>query len=126
MVVREAMTPVRAVVGPALTLRAAAELMAEMRVGAALVEDADMPSHGILSERDILLAVAAGLDPDSEIVRDHMSTSVVFAEPGWPLRQAADAMLRSHFRHLIVVERGNVCGVISMRDVVRRWSRAGD
>lgn len=94
-----------------------------MRVGAALVEDADMPGHGILSERDILLAVGEGLDPDTAIVRDHMSTGVVFAEPEWPLRKAADAMLRSHFRHLVVVEKGAVCGVISMRDIVRQWSR---
>jgi CBS domain-containing protein len=111
------------VIGPRHTLRQAARLMAGRGVGAAVVLDADRAGYGILTERDVLLALAADKDPDVEIAADHLTRDLVFADPEWSLDVAADAMLRGGFRHLVVTEGGVVTGVLSMRDVVRCWNQ---
>jgi CBS domain-containing protein len=119
------MTKVVLSVGPAHSLREAARLMSAQRVGAAVVVDQEHPGIGILTERDILDSVGAGQDPDSELVGNHRTTDVVFASPGWTLEDAAAAMSKGNFRHLIVIEDGEVTGLLSMRDIVRCWSRTG-
>src|SRR5580698_1834927 len=125
MNVRDGMTKVVLSVGPAHSLREAARLMSAQRVGAAVVVDQEHPGIGILTERDILDSVGAGQDPDSELVGNHRPTDVVFASPGWTLEDAAAAMSKGNFRHLIVIEDGEVTGLLSMRDIVRCWSRTG-
>jgi CBS domain-containing protein len=122
MNVRDGMTKVILSVGPAHTLREAARQMSAHRVGAAVVTDAEHPGIGILTERDILDSVGAGQDPDAELVADHRTDDVVFAAPGWTLEQAAAAMAAGGFRHLIVIEAGEVAGLLSMRDIVRCWA----
>ena len=124
MKVRDGMTKVVLSVGPAHTLREAARLMSAKRVGAAVVVDSTQPGIGILTERDILDSIAAGQDPDAEMVADHRTSDIVFASPEWTLEQAASAMTRGNFRHLIVVDSQGVTGLLSMRDIVRCWSRA--
>jgi CBS domain-containing protein len=123
--VREGMSSMVLSVGPGHTLRAAARLMAERRVGAAVVIDPDSHGPGIITERDILLAVGAGEDPDRELVADHLTAELVFAAPDWSLEEAAAAMVRGGFRHLIVIERGEIVGVLSVRDIVRCWTDDG-
>lgn len=125
MQVREGMSPMVLTVGPGHTLREAARLMAQRGVGAAVVMDPDGMGPGILTERDILLSVAAGQDPDAELVDAHLTRDVVFAEPSWSLEEAAAAMVRGGFRHLIVVERGETVGILSVRDIVRCWTDDG-
>jgi CBS domain-containing protein len=125
MNVRDGMTKVVLSVGPAHTLREAARLMSGQRVGAAVVVDPSHPVIGILTERDILDSVGAGQDPDAEIVADHRTSDVVFASPEWTLEQAAAAMSAGNFRHLIVIDGNDVAGLLSMRDIVRCWARAG-
>ena len=123
MKVRDGMTQVVLTVGPAHTLREASRMMSAHRVGAAVVFDHDHSGIGILTERDILDSVGAGQDPDTEVVADHRTEDVVFAAPDWTLDEAASAMVRGNFRHLIVVDGGEVIGLLSMRDIVRGWSR---
>jgi len=125
MNVRDGMTRVIVSVGPAHTLREAAQRMSAARVGAAVVIDPEQPGIGILTERDVLDSVAAGQNPDAEMVADHRTPDVVFAAADWTLEQAAAAMTRGNFRHLIVVEDNEVSGLLSMRDIVRCWSGAG-
>ena len=125
MNVRDGMSKVVLSVGPAHTLREAAKLMSAQRVGAAVVVDSEHPGIGILTERDILDSVGAGQDPDIELVADHRTPDVVFAAPQWTLEQAASAMTNGNFRHLIVVDGQDVAGLLSMRDIVRCWSKAG-
>jgi CBS domain-containing protein len=125
MQVREGMSPMVLTVGPGHTLRDAARLMSERGVGAAVVIDPDGHGPGILTERDLLMSVAAGQDPDMELVADHLTRDVVFADPGWSLEEAAAAMVRGGFRHLIVVERGETVGILSVRDIVRCWTDDG-
>jgi CBS domain-containing protein len=112
-------------IGPSHTLRAAARLMAERGVGAAVVMDPDSHGPGIITERDLLNALGADQDPDRELVADHLTREVVLAAPGWSLEEAAVAMVQGGFRHLLVVERGEMVGVLSVRDVVRCWTSDG-
>ena len=125
MVVRDAMTAVVLTVGPQHSLRVAAVAMCERRVGAAVVLDPDAPGPGVITERDILHSVGAGEDPDSERVADHLTVELTFASPDWSLEQAAATMVRGGFRHLVVVEHGDLAGMLSMRDIVRVWSGDG-
>ncbi len=125
MQVREGMSDVVVTIGPGHTLRDAARHMSERRVGAAVVFDPESPGPGILTERDVLDAVGAGQDPDTELVGDHLTSDVVYASPEWSLEEAALAMVRGSFRHLIVLDSGDVTGVLSVRDVVRCWTDDG-
>jgi CBS domain-containing protein len=125
MYVRNGMTDAIVTVGPSHTLREAARLMAQRNVGAAVVNDPDQPGPGILTERDILLSIGAGEDPDSETVGDHLSANLTFAAPDWSLERAAEAMVRGGFRHLVVVEDGETIGILSIRDIVRCWTEDG-
>jgi CBS domain-containing protein len=124
MLVRDAMSTVVLTIGPAHTLRQAAQLMSARRVGAAIVLDTDTGTCGlgILTERDVLNAVGAGLSPDQEPAHAHTTTDVVFAAPQWTLEEAATAMLRGGFRHLIVLEGRDPVGVVSVRDIIRCWA----
>ena len=108
-------------VGPSHTLRQVAQVLAARKIGSAVVHDTDGAGIGIITERDILRSVAAGEDPDVETARDHQTTDVVFATPAWTLTQAAEAMKRGGFRHLIVLDAGEVTGIISVRDIVKAW-----
>jgi CBS domain-containing protein len=125
MQVREAMSKVVLTVGPGHTLRQAATQMAKRNIGAAVVIDPDGLGPGILTERDILHSIGQGQDMDTERVGDHQSGDLMFATPDWSLEQAAVAMVRGRFRHLVVVEGGEPSGIISMRDVVRCWTDDG-
>ena len=124
MKVRDGMTALVLTIGPAHTLREAARLMSARRVGAAVVTDDQQAGVGILTERDILDSVGAGQDPDAEVAAGHRTVDVVFASPEWTLQQAAETMVRSGFRHLVVIEGGEVAGLLSMRDIVRVWAEA--
>lgn len=125
MRVREGMSETVLTVGPSHTLREAAALMSRRKVGAAVVIDPDAPGPGIVTERDVLHSIGAGEDPASERVADHLTSDLVFADPQWSLEEAATAMVRGSFRHLIVVERGEVTGVLSVRDIIRCWTEDG-
>jgi CBS domain-containing protein len=125
MEVRQGMSQVVLTVGPGHTLRDAAKHMTERGVGAAIVIDEEYPGPRIISERDILNSLGRGEDPDSERVADHMSDTVISAAPDWSLERAAMEMAKRHIRHLVIVERGELVGILSMRDIVRVWTSEG-
>ncbi len=125
MLVSEGMSREILTVGPHHTLREAAKAMCDRRVGAAVVLDPEAQGPGVITERDILIAVGEGQDPDRERVAEHLTARLTFASPDWSLEQAAATMVRGGFRHLVVVERGDLTGVLSMRDIVRVWSGDG-
>ena len=121
MKVRDAMTENVLTITPGRTLRDAARFMAEHNVGAAVIMDPEQPGPGIVTERDLVRSLGAGQDPDSEIVGDHLTSRATFADGDWGLEEAADAMARGGFRHLVVVSNGEVEGIISMRDIIHVW-----
>jgi CBS domain-containing protein len=123
MLVRDGMSTEVLAIGPEHTLREACRHMAARRVGAAVVIDPDSEGIGILTERDVLRALGEGQDPDQERVHQHLTSELVFATPTWTLEQAAEAMVRGRFRHLVVLDSGEVAGILSVRDIVRCWSR---
>ena len=125
MQVRQGMTRVVLTVGPGHTLRDVSAAMCRRKVGAAVVLDPDAPGPGVITERDVLLSVGAGEDPDTELVADHLTSNLTFATPEWSLERAAAAMVRGGFRHLVVVEGGELAGILSMRDIVRCWTGDG-
>jgi len=125
MHVREGMTETVLTIGPRHTLREAAAAMYRRNVGAAVVLDPEAPGPGVITERDILKAIGSGRDPDQELVSDHLTSNLTFAAPDWSLEQAAAAMVRGRFRHLVVVDGGELAGILSMRDIVRVWTGDG-
>jgi CBS domain-containing protein len=125
MQVRDGMSSVVLTVGPGHTLRQAAASMARRGVGAAVVVDPEASGIGILTERDILISLGQGQDTDSELVADHLTSDLVFAAPDWSLEQAAVAMVRGGFRHLVVIDNGEASGILSVRDIVRCWTDDG-
>ena len=124
MLVRDAMSTVVLTIGPAHTLRQAAALMSTRRVGAAVVLDPDGTGIGILTERDVLNSLGLGQDPDAERAHAHTTTDVVFATPSWTLEEAAGAMTRGGFRHLVVLDGDEPVGIVSVRDIIRCWAPA--
>ena len=123
MLVRDVMTSAVLTVGPTHTIRQVAQAMRERHVGAAVVLDPDVDGPGILTERDVLEAVAGGQDLDREVAADHLTPDAVVGLPDWDLDKAAAAMVAGGFRHLVICDGSEVVGVLSVRDIVRVWSQ---
>jgi CBS domain-containing protein len=104
-------------VRPGQALRDAARLMNDHGVGSAVVMEGDQLA-GILTERDVLRAIAAGADPDKASVEEFMTRDVVTAAPNWDVAVAASEMTERRFRHLVVQEEAQVLGVLSVRDLL--------
>jgi signal-transduction protein with cAMP-binding, CBS, and nucleotidyltransferase domain len=125
MQVKDGMSEITLTVGTSHTLREAAQKMVEKGTGAALVFDDELPTPSVVTERDLLISIARGQDPDSERVGDHMSEGVLTAAPDWSLERAASEMSRRGVRHLVVFDAAEPIGVLSMRDIVRCWTSDG-
>jgi signal-transduction protein with cAMP-binding, CBS, and nucleotidyltransferase domain len=125
MRVRDGMSETVLTIGPSHTLREAAEVMCRRNVGAAVVLDPDAPGPSVITERDILQAVAGGEDPNRELVSNHLTSNLILAAPDWSLERAAATMVRGRFRHLVVYEGGQLAGILSMRDIMRCWIQDG-
>jgi CBS domain-containing protein len=104
-------------VAPDATLRQAAESMMSNEVGSVAVE-VDGALEGILTERDMLRAVAEGADLDVDLVSSWMTEYPDSFDPEMAIEEAAEWMLATGFRHLPVVDGGAVVGVISIKDVL--------
>jgi CBS domain-containing protein len=115
--VRDVASSAVVTVGPEQTLRDAARIMAKHHVGSAVVQDAEM-LVGILTERDVLTAVAAGADPDGTPIQEVMTPDVVTVGPEWDLVEAAAEMARHSIRHLVVYQGSQLLGILSVRDVL--------
>ena len=88
--------------------------------------DNDGQGPGIVTERDLLRSSGAGQDFDTELVRDHLSSNLIYAHVDWPLERAAAEMTKKAVRHVIVLDdRSEVLGILSMRDIVRSWTTDG-
>ena len=116
--VREIMSSSLITVDAESTVAQAATVMAEKRVGSALVMDGDALT-GIFTERDIVRALAADFDAAGHEVSDWMTAQPATVEPGVSVREALDRMLAGGYRHLPVVEKGATVGMVSIRDLSR-------
>ena len=104
-------------VDPTAQVTEVAKRMVAKDVGAVLVFD-EGAICGILTERDVLRAVADGLD-DATLVRDRMTANPETLDADDTTEHAAVLMIHGGFRHLPVVEQGEVVGVLSIRDLMR-------
>ena len=107
-------------VQPHRTLSEAAALLAEKGIGALVVSDAGSSVLGILSERDIIRAVARGGAAALEApVSRHMTGRVVSCTRGTAIEEIMELMTDGRFRHVPVVEDGHLVGLVSIGDVVK-------
>jgi CBS domain-containing protein len=116
-VVRKHMSRNLLSVEPGETITQVAQRMVERNVGAVLVLDAGRPV-GIMTERDLMRAVARGLHGDA-VVAEYMTTDPETIEPDDTTQHAAVLMIHGGFRHLPVVEGDDVVGILSIRDLMR-------
>ena len=107
-------------VAPEDTVGEAAQKMVDRGIGSAVVSDFGR-LIGILTERDLLRAVAARTHSSEARVREWMTADPVTASPDMQAAEAAEIMLEKGFRHLPVVEGERAVGIVSVRDVLR-WS----
>jgi CBS domain-containing protein len=98
------------------SLRSAAERMWRQQTGSLLITENGRLT-GIITERDVLRAVALGADPDRSSVDEVMTSQPFTVPPDMPLQEAAREMAVRWIRHLPVVAEGRLLGVVSMRDV---------
>ena len=99
------------------SVRQAARRMQEHVIGSVVVTDGDRLA-GILTERDVLHAVAEDRDLDQTRAGDLMSTELVTAGPNWDVVVAASVMTSNRIRHLVVKNNEQLLGVLSLRDVL--------
>jgi CBS domain-containing protein len=122
--VRDVMTEATVTEAATDNLRTAAERMWREQTGSLLVTQ-DGRLTGIITERDVLRAVALGADPDRATVDEAMTVDVFTVAPDMPLHVAAREMAARWIRHLPVLENGHLLGVVSMRDITGVFSALG-
>jgi CBS domain-containing protein len=99
------------------SVRLAARRMQEQVIGSVVVTDGDRLA-GILTERDVLHAVAEDRDLDQTSAGDLMTRDLVTAGPNWDVVVAASVMTSNRIRHLVVMNNEQLLGVLSLRDVL--------
>lgn len=101
------------------TLRTMCSLMDEVACGALVVRRRD-GSLGVVSERDVVGALAKGSDPDDVWAADVMTRTVLTASPDEPILSVAEMMLDAGIRHVVLVhDDGTLAGIVSLRDVAK-------
>lgn len=107
--------------GPRVTLREAASMMVEGDLGSLIVGDGTS-MVGIITERDIMSAVATGADTSTVMVEDWMTADPDSASPELEVREAAEWMLAVGYRHLPITQDGRIMGIASIKDIL--WAMA--
>ena len=107
-------------VGPGEDVTSVAQALAQHRIGAALVRSQDGEVLGIVSERDIVRAVAReGVAALSRTARDLMTAELVTVSPATSVAEGLAIMTQRRCRHLPVMEHGKLAGMVSIGDLVK-------
>lgn len=107
-------------VTPTATIAEVAQILSEKRIGAALVQDSADQLLGIVSERDIVRSLAANAARTLEMTAGQLMTRALrTATPRTTVAEAMHEMTVGRFRHMPVIDRGALVGVISIGDVVK-------
>lgn len=110
-------------VAPDATLFEVADAMKAASVGALLVSESD-GSAGIVSERDIVHALAGRRDPATTTARDVSSTTLVWCDTEATIAEVAEEMMECYVRHVLVEDRGRLVGIVSARDLLGAYASA--
>lgn len=107
------------IASPDLPIAQAILHLASKRIGALIVMDSAGALAGIISERDIVRALVAGAHALEDRVRDHMTELVVTCTPDTSVSDVMDLMTRGRFRHVPVIDGGELVGLVSIGDIVK-------
>ena len=118
MILRSLINGLATVIGPEATLGDAAEALGGYDLGGlAVVSDRNLV--GIVTERDLVRALGAGADPESEHVADWMADAPDTFSPDVDVTEAAAWLLEVGYRHMPVMEDGELLGIVNIRDILR-------
>lgn len=117
MKLRELVGKAAHVCGPATNLREAAAAMTQKGHGSLGVVEG-MSLLGLVTERDLVRAIASGLDPDQTTVASIMSKEPDTFSPEFDVHEAAQWLAESGYRHLPVVDNNGLLGIVSVRDLL--------
>jgi CBS domain-containing protein len=106
-------------IGPDQSIRQAVAALAEHNIGALVVVEEGGRPVGILSERDVVRAAARSEDVFGRRVSELMTRDVVVGVPEDDLKSVGTTMTERRIRHLPVVEKGRLVGIVSIGDVVK-------
>lgn len=110
------------VCGPETTLQDVSEAMLAAQAGSVGVVEGRRLT-GIITERDVLRAAAEGADPVAEIVADWMTADPDVFSPEAQVREAAQWLLETGYRHMPIMEDGELLGIVSIKDIL--WAMVG-
>lgn len=106
-----------ATVAPGATLRQVAEALVAGEVGALVVGSAE-EAQGIVSERDVVRALAAGRDPQTTTAADIANTELIWCDASADVDDVANQMMERYVRHILLEEDGKLVGIVSARDLL--------
>lgn len=117
MLVKDVMNKNVVVAKSDVTIREAAKVMNKFRIGSLIVLKEEAIA-GIVTERNVLTAVASGKDTDSTAIEDIMTKKVVTVDPDQTVEAAVDLMIQNKIKKLPVVEDNKLKGIITASDIV--------
>jgi uncharacterized membrane protein/CBS domain-containing protein len=104
--------------GTDATFAKAAKVLRDREISSLIVQEGDGPS-GIITERDLVNLIADGKDPDVVVLADRMTKDLITIEPEMDADEAAHLMIEHRVRHLPVVSKGKIVGMVSIRDAIQ-------
>jgi CBS domain-containing protein len=111
-------------VAPDASLLDAADAMVAASVGALVVSEHRGSAAGIVSERDLVRALAERRDPAATQARDIASTTLVWCDAEATMAEVAEEMMDCYVRHVLVEDRGRLVGIVSARDLLGAYAAA--
>ena len=116
MQVGDIMTREVKTVGPDASFSDVATILRDNTISSVVVVEGERVA-GIVTERDLVNVVADGIDPQSHAVRERLTTDLATVEPRADIAEAAALMAERRIRHLPVLEKGSLAGILSIRDL---------
>ena len=111
-------------IAPDADLVAVAMALTEAEVGALVVGRKPDEADGIVSERDVVHALAAGRDPATTTAADIASTTIVWCDLTATVTEVAAEMMDQYVRHVLVEDDGTLVGIVSARDLLGAYAAA--
>ena len=110
---------------PDTTLSAVARELADDEIGLVVI-GTPADAIGVLSERDLVRAVAHSLDPDTALAADVASSKIVWCDKTATVHEAAELMMEHYVRHVLLEDDGHLVGIVSARDLLGAYTMAVD
>jgi CBS domain-containing protein len=112
-------------VGEESTLLAVAEELVSDQIGLVVLGSRDKVD-GVISERDVVRALAEGRDPATTMARELASTNIVWCDSSATVKEVAELMMEQYVRHVLLEEGGRLVGIVSARDLLGAYAIASD